>query len=117
MIVRSVNSNLGATIPLIVYDSQGRQHPIQVVVDTGFNGSLTLPSRIIATLGLIWRNRGQVTLANGATILWGGQPQNVLTEAADTGPLVGMALLHGYDLSMQVIRGGTATIDRLPGTP
>ncbi|MGH7966405.1 MAG: hypothetical protein ACRERD_32030, partial [Candidatus Binatia bacterium] len=52
--------------------------------------------------GLPWRTRGTVILANGsedqfdiyaAIIRWDGTPRNILVEAADTDPLVGMALL------------------------
>ena len=57
---------------------------------TPFNGSLTLPPAMIASLGLQWRTRGLVMLANGtedycdiyvATIIWDGSPRNILLEA------------------------------------
>jgi clan AA aspartic protease len=126
MIVGSVNAYREAIIPLAVCDASGQPHSMEVVVDTGFNGTLTLPSDVIAALGLIWRNRSQVTLANGAveevdvyaaTVIWDGQPRNVLVEAAETDPLVGMTLLHGYDLHVQVIDGGSVTISKLQGRP
>jgi hypothetical protein len=37
-----------------------------------------------------------------------------LVEAADTDSLVGMALLYGHDLHMQVIEGGSVVIEPLP---
>jgi clan AA aspartic protease len=101
----------------------GREQTLEAVVDTGFSGSLTLPPAVIARLGLLWRTRGSATLANGsvdqfdiyaATVLWDGAPRNILVEAADTDPLVGMRLLHRHDLRMQVIEGGTVTIEALP---
>ena len=96
---------------------------MEAILDTGFNGSLTLPLAMIAGLGLRWRTRGLVTLANCtedycdiyvATVIWDGRPRNILVEAADTYPLVGMALLYGHDLHVQVVEGGRVVIERLP---
>jgi len=78
---------------------------------------------VIASLGLRWRTRGLVMLANGtedhcdiygAIVIWNGRPRNILVEAADTDPLVGMALLYGHDLHMQIIEGGSVVIEPLP---
>jgi predicted aspartyl protease len=63
-----------------------------------------------------------VTLANGsieqvdiyaAALTWDGTRRDILVEAADTEPLVGMALLHGYRIDMHVIAGGRLAIERL----
>jgi predicted aspartyl protease len=76
----------------------------------------------IHSLGLPWRTRGSVVLANGAvdqfdiyaaTVTWDGESRNILVEEADTEPLVGMALLRGYALSVQIVPGGTVTIAAL----
>ena len=115
MIIGVVNAHTEATIRLPVRAADGRAQEIEVILDTGFNGSLTLPPAMIASLGLQWRTRGLVMLANGtedhcdiyaATIIGDGRPRNILVEAADTDPLVGMALLYGHDLHMQVVEGG-----------
>jgi hypothetical protein len=62
-------------------------------------------------------------LANGAVeqfdiyatiVIWDGMPRNVLVDEADIEPLVGMALLRGYDLSIRVIDGGGVTIASIP---
>jgi predicted aspartyl protease len=64
-----------------------------------------------------------VVLANGAedqcdihaaTVVWDGTPHRILVEAADTSPLIGMALLYGYDVRMHVVEGGSVTIEALP---
>ena len=44
------------------------------------------------------------------TVLWDGQPRDVYTYAADSTPLVGMAMLDGHDLSVQVRDGGRVVI-------
>jgi predicted aspartyl protease len=53
-----VNASREATIRLPVRDASGREQVIEGIFDTGFNGSLTLPPVLIATLGLPWRTRG-----------------------------------------------------------
>ena len=44
---------------------------------------------------------------------WDGEPRRVSVDEADTDPLVGMALMNGYELCIQVIDGGTVTLGRL----
>ena len=123
MITGVVSTRQGATIRLAVRDAGGREHEVEAILDTGFNGSVTLPPAVIAAFGLPWRTRGQVILANGtedqcdiyaATILWDGRPRQVLIEAADTDPLVGMALLYRYEIHIQVVEGGSVVIEALP---
>lgn len=123
MITGVVNAHREATIRLLLQAADGREQEIEAILDTGFNGSLTLPPAVIAALRLPWRTRGLVILANGtedqcdiyaAAVLWDGVPRNILVEAADTNPLVGMALLYGHDVRMQVVEGGSIIIQALP---
>ena len=123
MITGVVNAHREATIRLPLQAADGRDQEIEAILDTGFNGSLTLPPAVIAALGLPWRTRGLVILANGtedqcdihaATVLWDGVPRNILVEAAETDPLVGMALLYGHDVHMQVVERGSVMIQALP---
>ena len=81
MIIGVVNAHTEATIRLPVRAADGREQEMEVILDTGFNGSLTLPPAMIASLGLQWRTGGLVMLANGtedycdisaATIIWDG---------------------------------------------
>lgn len=122
MITGVVNAFHEAAIRMGVQDVYGQVQEIEAILDTGFNGSLTLPSDLVARLGLSWRTRGSATLANGtedqfdiyaATVIWDGLPRNILIEAVDTAPLVGMELLRGHDVRMQVIQGGSVIIEAL----
>jgi clan AA aspartic protease len=122
MILGVVNIRREATIRLPVRDTTGREHEIEAILDTGFNGSLTLPPAIVNTLGLPWRTRSLVMLANGAeelcdiyaaTVIWEGRLRDILVEEAETDPLVGMALLYGHDVRMQVVEGGNVVIEAL----
>jgi clan AA aspartic protease len=123
VIAGTVTADQEAVIPLPLLDNSGQEHSVDAVVDTGFTGALTLPAALIAMLGLPFRCRQQVMLADGSLIIadvfvgqvsWDGQPRVAEVEAAETEPLVGMTLLHGSELSVQVIDGGSVTIQALP---
>ena len=108
---------------LLVQDTAGGTRQIEVVIDTGFNGSLTLPFVLIAALGLPWLCRQQGLLADGsvqvfdvytATVIWDGRPRTVEVECIEATPLVGMALLQGHELRIQVVSGGAVIIVGFP---
>ncbi len=122
MITGIVNAFHEAIIRLPVQTNGASAQEIEVVLDTGFSGSLTLPPNLISALGLPFRSRGSAILADGsqahfdihvATVVWNGLPRNILVEAADTNPLVGMSLLYGHDIRIQAVDGGRVTIERL----
>ncbi len=109
-------------IRLIVKGPRGRDEETEAVIDTGYTASLTLPPALVAALGLRWRSVDRATLADGseclfdvyyAKVVWDGSVQDVLVDEADAEPLVGMRLLHGYELKMQIREGGKITIKRL----
>jgi clan AA aspartic protease len=112
-------------IRLTIRGSRGRHHEIEAVVDTGYTGWLTLPPTVIAALNLRWRSFGRGILADGsvsafdvyqAKILWDGRVRPVFVDEFDATPLLGMALLRGYEYKMQVRARGKVTIKRLrPG--
>jgi clan AA aspartic protease len=114
---------LEATLRLSVEDTRGQVHELEAILDTGFNGFLTLPSAVIRALGLPWLYRQQGQLADGnfqvldvfaVTILWDGQRRTVEVEALDAQPLAGMALMRGYELRVHVEPGGVVTIAAVP---
>ena len=119
MITGTVNADYEAVIRLFVQGPSGTAHEVDAIIDTGFNGFLTLPPALVTTLGLMRRSRGRALLANGreelfdiygVTVLWDGQQRYVEADAVDTTPLVGMSLLDGYDLYIQVAEGGQVVI-------
>jgi clan AA aspartic protease len=123
MVTRVVNAALEATLRIVVLDTRGQPSEIETVVDTGFSGFLTLPPPLIAALALPWLCRQLGVLADGqvhifdvynATIIWDGQPRTVEVEAVDAQPLLGMALLRGHDLRVQVVPGGPVCIVVVP---
>jgi clan AA aspartic protease len=110
-------------VRLSVKGFRGKGREVEAVLDTGYSEWLTLPSELIGNLGLRWRSLDRGTLADGseclfdvyvAKVLWDGKERRVLVDEADTDPLIGMALLRGYELRMQVRARGKVTIKQLP---
>ena len=119
MIEGVVNAGYEAVIPLTLHGPAGQTQDIEAVVDTGFNGFLTLPPSLVTELGLPFISIGRATLADGnevafnvhdVAVLWDAQLRHVEADTADTTPLVGMQLLDGHDLNVQVKRGGSVVI-------
>jgi clan AA aspartic protease len=119
MMTGIVNADLEALLRLSVRDAGGHPHEVEAVIDTGFNGFLTLPPALVAALGLPWLCRQQGQLADGsfqafdvyvATVDWDTQPRSLEVEATDAQPLVGMALMQGSELRVHVMPGAAVTI-------
>jgi predicted aspartyl protease len=77
---------------------------------------------LIQALGLRWQTVDRVKLADGSTcifdvyegkVVWDGKERQILVDEADADPLVGMRLLKGYELRMQVRYRGKVAIKRL----
>ena len=119
MIEGMVNADYEPVVTLAVQGPSGQSRDIEAVIDTGFNGFLTLPPPLVEALGLPFVSIGRATLADGneiaydvygVAVLWDGQPRYVEADSADTSPLAGMRLLDGHDLSIKVERGGRVII-------
>jgi clan AA aspartic protease len=124
MITGSINTFLEATLRLTVRGPLGQRRRIVAVIDTGFNGALSLPLGVITELGLAWIQSDEVELGDGSLIecdfyagivIWDRRAHRILVAEADTTPLVGMELLQGFELKMNVERRGQVTIKRLQG--
>ena len=111
-----------ATIPLLLRGPSGRELVLRAIVDTGFTGSLMLPRALVDDLALVYQGSQRGTLADGsgvyldiheATIVWDDQLRDVHVLVADGDPLVGMALLRGYELTVLAVDGGAVRIAAL----
>lgn len=108
---------------LVVQGPTGISDTIDGVVDTGFNGFLTLSPPMIALLQLplLYRQRG--LLADGTmhtfdvhegSVHWNGQVRAIEIEAVDNDPLIGLELMRRHLLQIEVIEGGRVTITPMP---
>ncbi|MFB6232023.1 MAG: hypothetical protein ABEL04_12805 [Salinibacter sp.] len=95
---------------------------IEALVDTGFNGGLTLSSGLIAALDLPEKTVMEVTLADGrvrdvqtyvGTVALNGTSKRVLIAESPTTPLVGTSLLWSFSLYVEFQAGGAVEVARL----
>lgn len=123
MITGSVGADRKAVILLRLRGPAGTSEDVSAIIDTGFTGALTLPSATIQALGLPHRGGRRANLADGSradldayqvTVMWDGTPTDLIVLAAERPPLVGMALIFGSLLTMQLEIGGRVTIEPLP---
>jgi clan AA aspartic protease len=114
--------NRRATVPLRVLGPSGQATEVAAVLDTGFNGFLTLPTFDVIALALSFLNYFNAGLADGsrvrlevyaATVVWDGAERDIELLAAGKDPLLGTSLLDGHDVSIQFTDGGLVTIDTL----
>lgn len=77
---------------------------------------------MVTSLALPFAHPMRAVLADGhrvtlrvyaATVLWDGEERDIDVLAIGNEPLVGMSLLEGSDVGLQVIDGGLVTIEPL----
>ena len=92
------------------------------LVDTGFTDYLVLPSATIRRLRLPPRRSTDILLAGDLKVQMGvfdalvefdGERFEIEVCEAEGEPLVGMALLTGFRLTVEVTTGGAVTVERL----
>ncbi len=123
MIAGVVTSSREAVIRFLVRGAPGREEEVESVIDTGFTGFLTLPTPTVHSLGLPYAGAAQGTLADAsivsldvfeAVVWWDDRERDILVLAAEGATLVGMALLSGYRVPLDVESGGAVRIEALP---
>ena len=119
MIEGFVNASLEAVVPITLWGPAGQVQEVNAVIDTGFNGYLTLPTMMVADMELPVVGEGEAVLADGSeavfdvygvTVIWDGQPRFVECGAVGVDPLVGMSLLDRHNLSIEIEHGGSVII-------
>jgi len=123
MILGKVNAFKQAIISLELRGPTGQTEIVDAMVDTGFDGCLTVTPDITARLQFPFRETRTYELGSGelidfpihdACVIWDGQAQDVATLVTDGGILVGMSLLSGYTLFIDAVDGGEVRIQARP---
>ncbi len=95
---------------------------VDFVVDTGFNGYLTLPTGAVGAMNLPLFSTTAAILADGtqslipthvATIDWHGQELSVPVLAMGSKPLLGVSLLNQNRLVVEFIEDGAVELENI----
>ena len=109
-----------------IFDRSGGTIPLDVVVDTGFTGFMTLPDDIITACRLRQNRNSRLRLADGrigqfesylATILWHGKPVTISALAISGTPLIGMSLLWNSEVAISARENGRVSVSEIAETP
>ena len=120
LIEGAVNDAYEAVVTISLQGLEGQAQDIEAVLDTGYSGFLTLPTALVTKLGLPFAYIGRALLANDdevtfdvhdVTVLWDGQPRHIKADVTGSIPLVGMLLLDGHNLNIEVKLGGRVVIE------
>ena len=119
MLTGRVNGDLQAWLTVEIVTPSGQPRPIEVALDTGFNGQIALPAITIQRLELSEESSRLAITATGdrvrlttyySTMMWHGEPRIIEVVEADSEPLLGMELLLGNRVTLDVLEGGPVTI-------
>ncbi len=122
MLSDSVNARREAVVSLRVRGPAG-DATLDVVIDTGFSGALTLPPAVVSALGLVLQSQSRAVLADGsvklfdvfdAEVEWENSWRAILVSVVGTEALAGMRLLAGHELRVAVVPGGAVTVTPIP---
>ena len=117
VIVGAVSTAYEPVVRLKVQGPSGHSQEIRAIVDTGYNGYLTLPPELASALELPFVTTNPAYLADGSevtfevygvTVPWDGRPREVDAHMSDTMPLVGMRYSHSVYVDVE--KGGRVVI-------
>jgi len=122
--IRGIMTNCReAVVSIRLRGNQGYELDVDAIVDTGFTASLTLPLSIVTALDLVRNGGGNAILADGSNsgfdiypveIDWDGASKEINCYAVGDDALIGMRLLRGYELRVEVETGGLVEIKKMP---
>lgn len=121
MLTGRVSGELEARIT-VVFAGAGGGTPIEMVIDTGFNGYITLTPELVSRMSLLEDGFAEAELGDGSVVLlkkymtfieWHGGPREVSVLEAAGQPLAGMSLLSGSSLLIDVRPDGRVAVEPL----
>ena len=105
------------TVPIL--NAVGTAAMLEMAIDTGFTGFMTLRPTTTRALGLERREDRRMMLADGqiidaptwlATVIWNGDPRRIPVLELGARPVIGMSLLWDCDVAMAVRDHGRVAI-------
>jgi|SRR4051812_17503436 clan AA aspartic protease len=122
MLTGRVTGEKEAILQIQVLGPMGEMAQVEAAIDTGYDGFLTLPLSLVRDLALPFAGTARATLGDGnevkmdlflAGVVWEEEPCEVLVLAAEGGVLLGMAMLAGSRVTLDVEDDGLVTIESL----
>jgi clan AA aspartic protease len=123
MIRGTVSARCEAVVPLRVRGPSGAEFDVDAVLDTAFDGRLTLPPATITALNPPLRGQVNTRLGDGTVRLlntydveieWDGVWRTVVVTEIDADPLLGTGLLAGHEVFIEFVPGGVVDITAIP---
>lgn len=122
MIQGIVNAKRQPIVPLTIRGDAGQEAAVEVLLDTGGNGSLMLPLAQVEALSFRYLRTDTTSVADGrrvpvpvyaARVIWDGAERLASIVAAGTQPLLGMSLTLGHRIVVEMVDGGAVSIEHL----
>lgn len=110
------------TVSIEIVGRDGLARSVEVYVDTGFSGDLTLPKVAIERLSLLPNDAVNMQIGDGAyatfttyqaTILWRDVSREIVVLEFEIWPVIGIGLLWQCNLSIDFAPGGGVSITEL----
>ena len=123
MITGRINQDGELIAPIRVLDTNGYVHRFEAVIDTGFDGDLSLPGNFVAPLGMPYSEPSEMVVATGRIFdviayegiaIWRGERRPIRIIETEGDPLIGIGLLWGSLLTAEITENGEVTISPLP---
>ena len=112
----TVSASLLAMLTIQVKGEEGQTETVEAIVDTGYNGYITLPPFVLQSLSALpLPDKGIATLADGSEVettaylvrvVWDGTEKIVTADEAVGIPLIGMELMLDYVVTVEAWNGG-----------
>jgi clan AA aspartic protease len=111
-------------VPLVSLTVHGERDSLDVefLVDTGYTGFLSVPTRLLESIGATAEGPAMVSMADGTlrdvtlytlNLEWDGDELEVEAVTVEDHPLLGCKMLEGYHLSVEMSEGGEVIIEPL----
>jgi predicted aspartyl protease len=122
MMIGRVTAEREAIVTIEILGPEDQTAVVEAGLDTGYNGFLTLPGDLIDELNLPYAGTAGAELGDGnkvrmdlylGTVRWDDGMREVLVLEASGGALVGMAMLYGSRVTLEVEENGSVRIEPL----
>ena len=119
--VRIVDGWSYPTVSIEFHRTRDGVRVVEALLDSGFNGAVSLPANVVERLGLPLVTERAATLADGSDIKikvhvgyvrFAARRYRCAVWATGDVPMIGMHLLQGFKVCFEAFEGGVIEIER-----